>query len=88
MACGTCFVAGKKVLSQARGLCFRARWRDCYSDEHYFATLLAAEGRDAETDCHGYAVHVDWSRMGEHPRAYEPREITSARRAVSSNPTF
>ena len=61
----------------------RARWRDCYSDEHYFATLLAAEGRDAETDCRGYAVHVDWSRMGEHPRAYEPREVTSSRRALS-----
>lgn len=55
------------------------RWRDCYSDEHYFATLLATKGLDAETDCEGQVMHVDWTFGGEHPRSYSVREATSAR---------
>lgn len=55
------------------------RWRDCFSDEHYFATLLAVLGRENETDCKGFMMHVDWSRGGAHPRTYELREISAAR---------
>ena len=55
------------------------RWRDCYADEHYFATLLASRGLDAETDCYGNIMHVDWSFGGAHPRAYTLREATSSR---------
>ena len=55
------------------------RWRDCYSDEHYFATLLATKGLDAETDCLGQIMHVDWSLGGEHPRSYPFREATSSK---------
>ena len=55
------------------------RWRDCFSDEHYFATLMAALGREDETDCHGYLTNVDWSRGGGHPRAYTEREVSAAR---------
>lgn len=53
------------------------RWRDCFSDEHYFASLLAAQGRDNETDCKGFMMNVDWSRGGAHPRAYTPASISS-----------
>lgn len=55
------------------------RWRDCFSDEHYFATLLAVLGKENETDCKGFMMHVDWSRGGAHPRTYELREISAAR---------
>ena len=55
------------------------RWRDCYSDEHYFPTLLASLGKDLETDCVGQLINVDWSRGGAHPRAYLVREVSAAR---------
>lgn len=55
------------------------RWRDCYSDEHYFATLLATKNLDHETDCEGQTMYVDWSFGGEHPRSYSIRETTSSR---------
>ncbi len=58
------------------GVC---RWRDCYSDEHYFATLLATKNLDHETDCEGQTMHVDWSFGGEHPRSYSVRETTSSK---------
>jgi Core-2/I-Branching enzyme len=34
----------------------------CVSDEHYFATVVAAAGRSNETTCAGNAMHVDWAR--------------------------
>ena len=38
-------------------LCWpRRRWQQCYVDEHYMPTLLAAMGKDAETDCVGHLV--------------------------------
>lgn len=58
------------------------RWRDCYSDEHYFATLLATKNLDHETDCEGQSMHVDWSFGGEHPRSYSVRETTSSRYVI------
>ena len=58
------------------------RWRDCFSDEHVFATLMAVMGRENETDCKGFMMHVDWSRGGAHPRTYEQREISAARSAI------
>ena len=60
-------------------LALACRWRDCFSDEHYFATLLATQGRDLESDCVGNLVNVDWSRGGAHPRAYTLREVSAAR---------
>ena len=59
------------------------RWRDCYSDEHYFPTLLASLGKDLETDCVGQLINVDWSRGGAHPRAYLVREVSAARCCLS-----
>ena len=55
------------------------RNRDCFSDEHYFPTLLAVKGLDQESDCKGLVMNVDWSRGGPHPRAYTLREVSAAR---------
>ena len=71
------FDAGRRYFVPGR------RWRDCFSDEHYFATLLAVLGRENETDCKGFMMHVDWSRGGAHPRTYELREISAARCTLS-----
>jgi len=52
-------------------------WRSCFSDEHYFPTLLAIGGWDGETDCEGDMTHTVWCRgwhcVGDaklHPRTY------------------
>ncbi|BDA47490.1 probable glycosyltransferase BC10 at C-terminar half [Coccomyxa sp. Obi] len=63
-------------------------WRDCYSDEHYFATLLATKNLDEETDCEGQTMHVDWSFGGEHPRSYSVRETTSSRMRQLRQPSL
>jgi hypothetical protein len=57
----------------------RARsFRDCYSDEHYFATLLATHGRDNETDCLGGITYAHWERWGDsHPKAWAPQEVNA-----------
>lgn len=34
----------------------------CVSDEHYYPTVLAANGFSNETTCAGNAMHVDWLR--------------------------
>lgn len=71
-----CSADDSNLPSWARG----DRKRDCFSDEHYFGTLLAAHGRDQETDCEGEITHVDWSRsepMSGHPYAYKVEDITS-----------
>ncbi|KAK9823942.1 hypothetical protein WJX72_006544 [[Myrmecia] bisecta] len=62
-------------------------FRDCYSDEHYIPTLLAAKDRENETDCKGFVMHVDWSRGGAHPRSYSEREISAARLRLLRMPT-
>ncbi|KAK9792478.1 hypothetical protein WJX73_003670 [Symbiochloris irregularis] len=62
-------------------------WRDCYTDEHYPATLMAATGREQETDCEGFLTHVDWSRGGGHPRSYTPKEVSAARVRLLRLPT-
>ena len=50
----------------------RKAWRDCFSDEHYFPTLLAVLGREKETECEGWGVAAqDWSKGGAHPRAFK-----------------
>ncbi|CAL5228702.1 g11882 [Coccomyxa viridis] len=38
----------------------RNAWRSCFSDEHYFATVLATQGVDEETDCTGGMTHTEW----------------------------
>ena len=74
-----------KVDSAFRATC-RRRWdpdwcdhRVCYSDEHYFPTLLAAAGKEDETDCYGELTDRDWSRVAStdpHPWEYQPSEVS------------
>jgi hypothetical protein len=57
-----------------------ARWhRDCFSDEHYFATLLAAAGRGAEgvPGSRG-AAFAAWDAGSAHPREFAAREVGPA----------
>ncbi|KAL4515851.1 hypothetical protein Ndes2437A_g06570 [Nannochloris sp. 'desiccata'] len=53
------------------------RWhRDCFSDEHYFATLLAAEGRDDEGVCAARGVsYTEWEGNSAHPKEFGPQVI-------------
>lgn len=53
------------------------RWhRDCFSDEHYFATLLAAEGRDNEGVCAARGVsYTEWEGNSAHPREFGPNVV-------------
>lgn len=63
----------------------RRRWdpdwcdhRVCYSDEHYFPTLLSVRGVENETDCYGELTDRDWSRVAStdpHPWEYRPNEV-------------
>ena len=53
------------------------RWhRDCFSDEHYFATLLAAEGRDDEGVCAARGVsYTEWEGNAAHPKEFGPHVV-------------
>ena len=55
----------------------RSKWYQCYTDEHYFATVLALYGHERETDCLGHSVAADWSVQSSHPHSYEPEEVTA-----------
>ena len=48
------------------------RNRDCFSDEHYFSTLLAARGLQTHENCGAYAItSVVWmTGWDPHPKAY------------------
>lgn len=66
-------------------------WRSCFSDEHYFPTLLAIGGWDDETDCEGDMTHTVWCRgwhcVGDaklHPRTYHANDF-DAFAALSSS---
>lgn len=52
-------------------------FRVCYSDEHYFPTLLKMKGKEHQTfrEPNGI-VNVDWSHGGEHPMEYSASNIT------------
>ena len=57
-------------------------WRSCFSDEHYFPTLLALRGWDAETDCEGDGTHTVWCRgwhcVGDaklHPQTHAAKDV-------------
>lgn len=56
-----------------------SRWhRDCFSDEHYFATLLSVEGKDKEGVCESRGVsYTDWEDNSAHPRSFAPAAITT-----------
>jgi hypothetical protein len=66
----------------------RGVWRSCFSDEHYFATLLALKGWGegiGPTDCEGDMTHTVWCRGGGctgdaklHPKHYNGSEATEA----------
>jgi len=66
----------------------RGVWRSCFSDEHYFATLLALKGwggGPGPTDCEGDMTHTVWCRGGGcegdaklHPKHYNASETSEA----------
>lgn len=80
-------VRDEAVDAAFRATC-RRRWdpewcdhRVCYSDEHYFPTLLATHGLENETDCFGELTDRDWGRVAAtdpHPWEYRPREVGPA----------
>ncbi len=53
------------------------RWRQCYPDEHYMPSLLAREGLDNATDCHGGIMSVDWTTMDWHPVTYTAANVST-----------
>lgn len=55
-----------------------SRWhRDCFSDEHYFATLLASHDKDSEGICESRGVSfTSWEAKSAHPKAYSGSEIS------------
>ena len=55
----------------------RSKWYQCYTDEHYFATVLAVYGHSAETDCLGHSVAADWSVQSSHPHSYTADEVNA-----------
>ena len=77
-------VEDEEIDAAFRATC-RRRWdpdwcdhRVCYSDEHYFPTLLAAKGVENDTDCYGEMTDRDWSRglsTDPHPWEYSAREV-------------
>jgi hypothetical protein len=71
----TCFAS---TLMAALLLRSRSKWYQCYTDEHYFATVLALYGHQQQTDCLGHSVAADWSVHSSHPHSYEPAEVSAA----------
>ena len=57
--------------------CHRSKWYQCYTDEHYFGTVLAVYGRGPETDCLGHSVAADWTVHSSHPHSYAPEEVNA-----------
>ena len=53
------------------------RWRQCYPDEHYVPSLLAREGLDNATDCHGGIMSVDWTTKDWHPVTYTAANVSA-----------
>ena len=53
------------------------RWRQCYPDEHYMPSLLAREGLDNDTDCHGGIMSVDWTTRDWHPVTYTAANVST-----------
>ena len=65
------------------------RWRQCFVDEHYIPTVLAVEGLDNETDCHGGLLSTDFTvKNSTHPIEYQPEAITSTLCAPFVGPTL
>jgi hypothetical protein len=45
--------------------------RACYSDEHYFATVLALHGEDYQTTCSEGVTYVNWEAYASgHPKTF------------------
>lgn len=54
------------------------RHRKCFSDEHFFATLLSIKGVEDETiPFFATTTYVDWSEGGAHPKSFLAEELTS-----------
>ena len=58
-------------------VCRMKRWRQCYPDEHYMPSLLAREGLDNATDCHGGIMSVDWTTKDWHPVTYTAANVST-----------
>lgn len=58
----------------------RGTWyKDCFSDEHYFATLFAAKGLDNGVCESGGIAYTDWSIPNSaHPRSFDASKINSS----------
>ena len=54
-----------------------SRWhRDCFSDEHYFATLLAVYNKDEEGVCEVRGVsYTEWEGKSAHPVSFGARVV-------------
>eukprot|EP00884_Botryococcus_braunii_P006778 jgi/Botrbrau1/16100/Bobra.7_2s0066.1 len=48
----------------------------CFSVETYFATVLAYEDREHETDCFGYLLWAQWPGKPGHPVEFEAANVT------------
>lgn len=52
--------------------------RKCFSDEHFFATLLSIKGVEDETvPFFATTTYVDWSENGAHPKSFSAEEVTT-----------
>lgn len=52
--------------------------RKCFSDEHYFATLLSTKGLEEETvPFFATNTMVDWSKGGAHPKSFRTEDISA-----------
>lgn len=73
----------KNVYNAFRRFCIAWNNRtkvECYSDEHYFPTLLATLGRENETYCDGNGVaSANWTIQGPHPHHYTAEEVSYKR---------
>lgn len=74
----TCFVSDRWLNPCL--VCDTCRWRECYSDQHYFATVLSVKGLENETFCHASVINsgVDAPK----PRMF-PLEAVNADMCVS-----
>ncbi|KAK9863353.1 hypothetical protein WJX84_001997 [Apatococcus fuscideae] len=75
-------VSDTALHSKFRDYCFldtrpTPMWRDCYADEHYIPTLIAAAQLGHETDCVGQLTNVFWeSDQDAHPKSYVADDVS------------
>mmetsp|Transcript_6468 Transcript_6468/g.16093 ORF Transcript_6468/g.16093 Transcript_6468/m.16093 type:complete len:399 (-) Transcript_6468:547-1743(-) len=50
-----------EIILQFEANCFGGTGSGCFSEEHYFPTLLAIHGEETMTTCSGTVNYIDWS---------------------------